>query len=331
MNLRVGPFNNGFKGLCSNLITAAFSLAGTELVGLAAAETDNPRKTIPRAAKQVFWRLILFYFSSLFVVACIVPYTHPQLLASTHSADLRASPFVIAIHDAGIKGLPSVINAVILISVLSVGNSSTYGSTRTLHALADVRQAPKVFQYVDKAGRPLAGQAFALACGLIAYFSCLPGGATQIFDWLLQISALSSFFTWGSICLAHIRFRAAMTYQGQSVKYLPFRACFGVYGSYVGLILNVLCLAAQIYLACSPVLGTMTFTSWMMDMVAVPVIFGFFIVWKVCKNRQEGGWVRLAEMDLITGRKDNWIQAHAEDVREREGWSPWQRMVRFLC
>ena len=151
-----GSFNNGFKGLCSNLITAAFSLAGTELVGLAAAETDNPRKTIPRATKQVFWRLILFYFSSLFIVACIVPYTHPQLLASTHSADLRASPFVIAIHDAGIKGLPSVINAVILISVLSVGkNSSTYASTRTLHALAEVHQAPKILRYVDKAGRPL--------------------------------------------------------------------------------------------------------------------------------------------------------------------------------
>jgi yeast amino acid transporter len=306
-------------------------LAGTELVGLAAAETDNPRKTIPRAAKQVFWRLILFYFSSLFVMACIVPYTHPQLLASTHSADLRASPFVIAIRDAGIKGLPSIINAVILISVLSVGNSSTYASTRTLHALAGVRQAPKFLRYVDRAGRPLAGQAFALICGLIAYFSCLPGGATQIFDWLLQISALSSFFTWGSICLAHIRFRAAMTNQGHSIKYLPFRACFGVYGSYVGLILNVLCLAAQIYLACSPVVGTMTFASSMMDILAVPVIFGFFIVWKLCKSRKEGGWIQLAEMDLITGRKDNWVEAHAEDAKEREGWSTWRRIVRFLC
>ena len=300
-------------------------------MGLAAAETDNPRKTIPRATKQVFWRLILFYFSSLFVVACIVPFTHPQLLASTHSADLRASPFVIAIHDAGIKGLPSVINAVILISVLSVGNSSTYGSTRTLHALADVRQAPKIFQYVDRAGRPLAGQAFALACGLFAYFSCLPGGATQIFDWLLQVSALSSFFTWGSICLAHIRFRAAMKYQGQSIKFLPFRACFGVYGSYLGLVLNFLCLASQIYLACSPVTGEMSWSSWTMDVIAVPVIFAFYAIWKICKSKREGGWVRLAEMDLVTGRKDNLVQAHSEEMKERAGWSPWKRMVRFLC
>jgi amino acid transporter len=187
------------KGLAAALITAGFSLAGTELVGMAAAETDNPRKTIPRAAKQVFWRLVLFYFTSLFVMACVVPYTHPQLLSSTHSADVRASPFVIAIRDAQIAVLPHVINGVILISVLSVGNSSTYGSTRTLHALADAGQAPGIFKYVDKKGRPLLGQALALGCGLLAYFSCLPGGAVRMFDWLLQISALSSFFTWYSI------------------------------------------------------------------------------------------------------------------------------------
>lgn len=194
--LTIGSFNNGFKGLCATFITAAFSMAGTELVGLAAAETDNPRKTIPKAAKQVFWRLILFYFSSLFVVACIVPYTHPQLLASEHSADVRASPFVIAIQDAGIAVVPHIINAVILISVLSVGNSSTYASTRTLHALADIGQGPAILKYVDKKGRPLMSLVVALGCGLLAYFSCLPGGAMQMFDWLLQISALSSFVTW---------------------------------------------------------------------------------------------------------------------------------------
>jgi yeast amino acid transporter len=313
------------------LITAAFSLSGTELVGLAAAETDNPRKTIPRAAKQVFWRLLLFYFSSLLVVACIVPYTHPQLLSSAHSADMRASPFVIAIHDAGIRGLPSVINAVILISVLSVGNSSTYGSTRTLHALADVRQAPKIFGYVDRWGRPLVGQISALTCGLVAYFCCLPGGATQIFDWLLQISALSLFFTWGSICLAHIRFRAAMKYQGQSLKFLPFRACFGVYGSYVGLILNGVCVVLQVYLAFSPVDGIWEFGTWVMDIIAVPIIFGFFVFWKVFKGRKEGGWVRLAEMDLVTGRKDNLAKAHAEEQAERASWSSWQRIVHYFC
>ena len=68
-----------------------------------------------------------------------------------------------------------------------------------------------------------------------------------------------------------------------------------------------------------------------MDVIAVPVIFGFYAIWKICKSRKEGGWVRLAEMDLVTGRKDNLAQAYAQEMKERAGWSSWQRMVRFLC
>jgi yeast amino acid transporter len=304
-------------------------LAGTELVGLAAAETDNPRKTIPQAAKQVFWRIILFYITSIFIVGCIVPYTHPQLLSSEHSADMRASPFVIAIQEAGIKGLPSVINAVILIAALSVGNSSTYASSRTIQALGDVRQAPKIFGYVDMWGRPLAGQILALMCGTLAYFSCLPGGASQMFDWLLQISALSSFFTWGSICLAHIRFRAAMKKQAESIDLLPFRACFGIYGSYLALTINFLCIVVQVYLGFSPIRGSLTVEGCLMDVIAVPVIIGFYVVRRVCKRKD--GWVRLEDMDLISGRKDNLVLAHAEDVAQRATWGCGRTVFHWFC
>lgn len=138
-----GAFHNGFKGLCSVFVTAAFAFAGTELVGLAAAETANPRKSLPTAIKQVFWRITIFYLVSLCLVGLLVPYNHPSLIGNS-SVDANASPFVIAIRNAGIEVLPSIFNAVILIAVLSVGNSSVYGSSRTLAALADQGQAPKV-------------------------------------------------------------------------------------------------------------------------------------------------------------------------------------------
>jgi yeast amino acid transporter len=328
---RLGPFNNGFAGLCSAFITAGFSLAGTELVGLAAAETDNPRRNVPRAAKQVFWRIVLFYFTSLTVIACIVPFNHPQLLTKAHSADVRASPFVIAIQDAGIKVLPHIINAVILISVLSVGNSSTYASTRTFNALAELKQAPLILRYIDRAGRPLASLVLCLGCGLLAYFGCLPGGATQLFDWLLQVSALSSFFTWGSICLAHIRYRAAMKFQGQSTKYVPFKACFGIWGSYLGLVLNISAVAAQIYVASSGLYGPFRFWSWFGDVVAVPVIFLSFLVWKVFSNKDTGGWVNLEDMDLVTGRRLITEVEYDTEREDRKRWNCWQRVVRFFC
>src|SRR5271170_5082892 len=190
-----GAFANGFKGVCSVFVTAAFSFAGTELVGLAAAECENPRRTLPRATKQVFWRITIFYLVSLFLVGLIVPYTNPQLLNGTSSVDIKASPFVIAIQNAGINVLPSIFNAVILISVLSVGNSSTYGSTRTIQALAEIHQAPQIFGFIDKKGRPMVTLLFALAFSGLAYINIAPVGAT-VFNWLLALSGLSVFFTW---------------------------------------------------------------------------------------------------------------------------------------
>ena len=127
-------FLNGFHGFCSVFVTAAFSYTGTELTGLAAAETTNPEREIPRASKQVIWRIAIFYIVNLFLIGLIVPANSPAL--SANGAESRHSPFVIAIQLAGIKVLPSIFNAVILISVMSVANSCTFGSTRTIQALA---------------------------------------------------------------------------------------------------------------------------------------------------------------------------------------------------
>jgi amino acid transporter len=133
-------FLNGFHGFCTVFVTASFAFSGTELTGLAAAEAANPRKEIPKATKQVVWRICIFYIINLFLVGLIVPANSP--LYSAPGGESRRSPFVIAIELAGIKALPSIFNAMILISVMSVANSCTFGSTRTFQALA---QAGKSF------------------------------------------------------------------------------------------------------------------------------------------------------------------------------------------
>lgn len=129
-----GAFLNGFHGFCSVFVTAAFAYNGTELTGLAAAEAEDPRKEIPKATKQVVWRILIFYILNLFLIGLIVPANSP--LYTSEGTTSRHSPFVIAIELAGIKALPSIFNAVILISVMSVANSCTFGSTRTFQALA---------------------------------------------------------------------------------------------------------------------------------------------------------------------------------------------------
>lgn len=118
-------------------MTAAFAFTGTELVGLVLAETSNPRKSLLTAIKQVFWRITIFYIVSLILVSLLVPYTEPCLLSATSVANASASPFVIAIESTGTTVLPSIINSVILVSVISVGNSSVFSSSCTLIALTE--------------------------------------------------------------------------------------------------------------------------------------------------------------------------------------------------
>jgi amino acid transporter len=192
--------------------------------------------------------LLQFYMVSLTIVGCLVPYTDPDLLNGTGSSDANASPFVIAVKNAGISGIPSVMNVVIMFAVLSVGNSSIYGSSRTLAALADRGQAPKILGYIDRNGRPLVSILFSSAFGFICYIVAAGSNTrTQAFNWMIAISGLAAIFTWASICMCHIRFRAAWKLRGHTLDELAFHSQAGVIGSWIGFIFNCLILVAQFW------------------------------------------------------------------------------------
>ena len=328
-----GAFHNGFKGLCSVFVTAAFAFAGTELVGLAAAETSNPRKSLPTAVKQVFWRITLFYIVSLTLVGLLVPYNDSRLIGAS-SADAKASPFVIAIRNAGINGLDSVMNVVIMIAVISVGNSAVYGSSRTLAALADQGQAPSFFAYIDRRGRPLIAIIFASSLGLLAYLA-VSQRKTEAFLWMQALSGLSSIFTWGSICLAHIRFRRAWRLQGHNVSDLAFRSQPGVIGSWIGFVFNVLILIAQFWTGFAPVesadvKGAAALTkNFFSDYLAAPVVLAFYLYYKI---RYRTSVMRSKDMDLTTGMRElNLSELLAEEELERATWPKWKKAYKLMC
>ncbi|KAJ5658293.1 uncharacterized protein N7484_001942 [Penicillium longicatenatum] len=328
-----GAFHNGFKGLCSVFVNAAFAFSGTELVGLAAAETANPRKSLPTAIKQVFWRISLFYVVSLTIVGCLVKYTNDRLVTGGSSADAHASPFVIAIENAGISGLPSVMNVVIMIAVLSVGNSSVYGSSRTLAALAEQGQAPKFLGYIDRKGRPIWAIAVASAIGLLCFLAA-SSKETTAFQWMMAISGLSSIFTWGSVCLCHIRFRRAWKVQGHSLDELAFRSQPGVIGSWVGFIFNCLVLVAQFWVGFAPVGYAEKSTRALVEnffsaYLAAPIVLAFYLPYKLWYKTKI---MRSKDMDLATGRRDLDIQHLIEqEVAEQKEWPKWKKVYKFFC
>ncbi|KAG8623427.1 hypothetical protein KVT40_008403 [Elsinoe batatas] len=329
-----GAFHNGFKGLCSVFVSAAFAFAGTELVGLAAAETANPRKSLPTAVKQVFWRIALFYVISLTIVGLLVPYNEPRLLTGSSSVDATASPFVIAIHNAGISGLPSVMNVVIMIAVLSVGNSSVYGSSRTLAALAEQGQAPRILGYIDRRGRPIVAIGIASAIGFLSFIGA-SDKSSDAFLWMLALSGLSSIFTWGSICLAHIRFRAGWKKQGHSLDELAFTSQPGIIGSWIGFLLNCIVLIAQFWTGIWPIgygdLGPAgqaeSFFSG--GYLAAAVVLAFYIPYKLYFKTP---FMRSHNMDLVSGRREmNIEQLIREEKAEQAAWPKWKKFYKLFC
>ncbi|KAK4105851.1 amino acid permease [Parathielavia hyrcaniae] len=360
-----GAFNNGFKGLCAVFVTAAFAFTGTELVGLAAAETANPRRSLPTAIKQVFWRITLFYVVSLTLIGLLVPHNHPRLLGAKSAADASASPFVIAIESAGIAILPGVMNSVILVAVLSVGNSAVFGSSRTLAALADQRQAPRVLGYVDRRGRPLVAILVAASVGLLGYLVELDARQSDVLSWLLAASGLSSVFTWGSICLAHIRFRRAWRARGRALGELAFRSQVGVAGSWVGLVLNVLVLVAQFWTAAWPLPHPLASShsssqqgqgvigggegvagnggtavvpiesprdvaqNFFLEYLCAPIVLACYVGYKLWYRTSV---VKVDEMDVDTGRRDfNLPILISRERDEKRGMPRWKRVYKFLC
>jgi len=327
-----GAFHNGFKGFCNILVTAAFSFSGTELVGLAAAETHNPSKALPTAIKQVFWRIAIFYVVSIAIVGLLVPYTEPKLI-NPNNISAKASPFIIAIESAGIQGLDSVMNAVVLIAVLSVANSSMYGATRTLQALAEQGQAPRLLAYVDRKGRPLVSIACSAAVGLLAYLytSSVQGPA---FTWLLALSGLSSIFTWTSICWAHIQFRKAWILQGNQLSDLVYQSPIGSVGSWIGFFALLLILVAQFWVAISPAGSSATTpgeqaTNFFAAYLAMPVVllfYGFYKIWYRTK------WVRVKDIDLQTGRNEFETAGERRQWKDDMGeWPRWKVLYKTLC
>ena len=158
-----------FAAFFTAFINAGYSYSGTETVVLTAAEASNPTKQIPKASKRVLYRICLFNIGSALIIGMVVPYTHPSLTGGAGNA--ASSPFVIAIKEAGIKVLPSIVNAVILTSAWSAGNTFVYVASRTLVGLAHGGAAPKFIGKVDKRGVPYYAVTLTLLMGVLAYLS----------------------------------------------------------------------------------------------------------------------------------------------------------------
>ncbi|MBS9338672.1 amino acid permease [Fructobacillus sp. M2-14] len=237
-NLNVGNHGlvGGWGGVLSVFVVAGFSFQGTELIGITAGEAKDPSQSVPKAIHSVFWRILLFYIGAIFVISALVYYQDPRLMSAADSGNVLMSPFTIVFKNAGIAFAASLMNAVILTSVLSAANSGTYASTRTLYSLAQKGQAPKIFAKLTKNGVPLASLLLTMAVGLVAFTSEMKGG-NVIYGWLVSASGLTGFLAWMGIAISHLRFRKAYVAQGHDVDNLVYKAKLFPFGPILALVL----------------------------------------------------------------------------------------------
>lgn len=212
-----------FHGFMACLIFATYLFWGPDYLSLAAPECINPRKTMPNSFNKVFGRLLIFYIGGAICVGILIPYNDTTLLAALNNgaSGAAASPYVAAMTELAIPVLPHIVNALILTSIISAGNSSLFSASRTLQRLALEGQAPKCFATL-KRGVPIWSVVFVLVLCLLSYLS-VSNQSNVVLTWFLNIETAGMIIVYISICIAYLNFRRGMEVQGISSDTLPYK------------------------------------------------------------------------------------------------------------
>ena len=234
-----GLFPAGIAIVFVTMMNVIFSYQGSELVGIAAGETENPEKNIPKSIRTIIFRIIVFYIASIIVLSAIFPAAELGLLES---------PFVTLMNLAGIPYAGSIMNFVILTAILSVGNSCLYASTRLLWSMAKEGMAPKIFSRLTKRKVPLAALMFTMAFSLLSLLTSVME-ADAVFVLLMSIAGISVTISWMGIAASQLMFRYRYMKDGGKVEDLGYRVKFF---PFVPIFCIAFCLLILVFLAFDP-------------------------------------------------------------------------------
>ena len=307
-----------FLGYWSVMNSAVFSFAGTESVAMAAAETRNPRQAIPKACKRVFWRVAIFYILAVLVVGMLVKSTDKRL--NSWAGDATQSPFVIAANDAGISGIPSLVNAIVITSAWSSSNQALLSGTRVLYGLALKKQAPSILLRTTPWGIPFVCVLVQTAFMFLAFMS-LSNGALTVFWWFVDLTACGVLISWISILINHQRLVMAMKKQGIPLSALPWHNTATVYSTPVALVLCVIILLTNGYEVFTT--GGWSVSFFISSYLDIPLVLAAFLIWKFVKKTR---FVKLSEIPLREALDD--IDRHPEPLDPSS--KGWKKYVGFL-
>ncbi|RPD63001.1 amino acid permease [Lentinus tigrinus ALCF2SS1-7] len=299
-----------FLGWFAVLTQSAFSFIGTEIVAIAAGEAKNPRRNLPKAIKRVYIRILLFYIGGVIIIGLLVPSNHPDLNLTTSNA--AKSPFVIAIKTAGIKGLPSVINAALLTSAWSAASSDLYTSSRALYGLSLAGNAPKIFTKVNKNGLPWVSLIFCALFSTLAYMG-VSSGSGKVFNWFVNMTSIAGLMTWFGITVTYVRFYKGFKVQGFDRKTLPYAHFLQPYAAWYAMFWCILiCFFSGWAVFLKGHWATDTFVTNYIPFILFPILYvGARIYFRQPMVKPE-------DMDFVSGLKE--IEADTYDEPPPRNW-----------
>ncbi|KAJ3383312.1 hypothetical protein HDU84_003719 [Entophlyctis sp. JEL0112] len=312
-----------FQNFAGAFTTAYYAYTGTELVGITSAEAENPRRSVPRAINGTFWRVIIFYIGSVFLVGVILSPASTTIVG----ASIADSPFVYAYRQIGIPSAASIMNAVIVIAGLSAANSGFYGASRSLYGLSQQGFAPKIFNRVNKRGIPFTALLFTIAVGVLGLIAGYSIGTNALFDFLSGFTSINGMLVWVSMSVAHLRFRWGYIAQGRDLKLLPYKAPLFPYLDLFSIFVAVFVVACILFGAFNNAvydLDWFTNDSWVYAGVPTFLVLfigsGLFYGVTSCSGVFSGfKLIPFAELDFETGRiiETEEELAAAEEIKKK--------------
>ncbi|EAU31786.1 conserved hypothetical protein [Aspergillus terreus NIH2624] len=284
-----------FEGFLAALWNASYTCVGPEYISMVAAEAKHPRIYIKNAFKTAYWRFGIFFIGSALCVGILVAYNDPTLIAvnsgqSGGSGTAAASPYVIAMNNLGVGVLPHIVNALLVTTIFSAGNTYFYAASRSLHGLAVDGKAPGFLKRCTKGGVPIYCVAMTLAFPFLSFLQ-LSNSAAQVLTWLINLCTASVMINYMVMCGTYISFYRACKAQGFDRSNLPYQGWFQPWCAYIGLGWMFLIVTCYGYESFTPWDVTGFFTHYTMQIFAIFLFCG----WKLLKRTRH---VRPHEVDI---------------------------------
>ncbi|KAF9224180.1 hypothetical protein BS17DRAFT_817080 [Gyrodon lividus] len=316
------PDLDRFLGFLSVIVQAAFAFQGMEIAAIAAVVTESPRRNVAMAIRKTFYRILIFYIIGVLITGMTVPSNDPDLLppfSSSTQGNVTVSPFVIAMNNAGIKVVPHVVNAGLVTSAFSAGNSFLFAASRVLQALAWRGQAPDIFKetYNDT---PIAAILFTSAFGLLSFMS-LSRGAATVFRWFASLVTVGGFLSWATINLTYLYFYQGLKYHKVDRKELIYWSAFQPWLSVWGLVMCIFFLLIN---------GFQVFwhfkreeSNFFASYIIIPLFFCLYAYWKTTRKTS---FRRVEDRDYKTDIPS--IEETEKEHRRPNGF--WEKVAHVL-